>query len=584
MQSFKHLFEPVTLRHKTLRNRVVFGAHTTNMSEQGLPGEQHLAYYRERAMGGVAMIVIEPVPVHAAAVLTRGNFRHADDSVIPHFRKITDACHDEGAVVLQQLYHVGQHGDSDNSYHAHWSPSGLPSYHDSDGSHAMTVDTGGEWKWIRQDMRKDLDWSNGHSVHVEYAAVAGEVAVAKTVASLEEPTTPEPATLAAANAALAAADLDWSAGRPAELLRTLREHAAARAAVLSEARLVSAVAPAVLDGNGFDWHVLLKGSAARPGELAPRRFLEAIDGVEQPAWPDDSSGRMLLAERVLDPANPLTARVIVNRVWHHLFGRGLVPTTDNFGVLGEAAADPLAQQLLDTLAVRFRDEGWSLKQLIRSIVTSSTWRMSTSRVPLAHEQDPLNLLLHHYPLRRLEGEAIRDSMLAVSGRLDRTVGGPSVEVFIAPYHEGRGRPASGPLDGGGRRSLYTMVRRNFLPSLLVAFDMPVPFQARGRRNVTNVPAQALALMNDPFVAEQSRLWAQKILADASLSTDRRLDQMYREAFARLPDAQERTAATAFLEAQTALHGGSFADDPRQEAAWTDLAHALFNAKEFIFLP
>jgi hypothetical protein len=452
------------------------------------------------------------------------------------------------------------------------------------GSHAMTVDTGGEWKWIRQDMRKDLDWSNGHSVHVEYAAVAGEVAVAKTVASLEEPTTPEPATLAAANAALAAADLDWSAGRSAELLRTLREHAAARAAVLSEARLESAVAPAVLDGNGFDWHVLLKGSAARPGELAPRRFLEAIDGVEQPAWPDDSSGRMLLAERVLDPANPLTARVIVNRVWHHLFGRGLVPTTDNFGVLGEAAADPLAQQLLDTLAVRFRDEGWSLKQLIRSIVTSSTWRMSTSRDPLAHEQDPLNLLLHHYPLRRLEGEAIRDSMLAVSGRLDRTVGGPSVEVFIAPYHEGRGRPASGPLDGGGRRSLYTMVRRNFLPSLLVAFDMPVPFQARGRRNVTNVPAQALALMNDPFVAEQSRLWAQKILADASLSTDRRLDQMYREAFARLPDPQERTAATAFLEAQTALHGGSFADDPRQEAAWTDLAHALFNAKEFIFLP
>jgi hypothetical protein len=452
------------------------------------------------------------------------------------------------------------------------------------GSHAMTVDTGGEWKWIRQDMRKDLDWSNGHSVHVEYAAVAGEVAVAKTVASLEEPTTPEPATLAAANAALAAADLDWSAGRSAELLRTLREHAAARAAVLSEVRLVSATAPAVLDGNGFDWHVLLKGSAARPGELAPRRFLEAIDGVEQPAWPDDSSGRMLLAERVLDPANPLTARVIVNRVWHHLFGRGLVPTTDNFGVLGEAAADPLAQQLLDTLAVRFRDEGWSLKQLIRSIVTSSTWRMSTSRDPLAHEQDPLNLLLHHYPLRRLEGEAIRDSMLAVSGRLDRTVGGPSVEVFIAPYHEGRGRPASGPLDGGGRRSLYTMVRRNFLPSLLVAFDMPVPFQARGRRNVTNVPAQALALMNDPFVAEQSRLWAQKILADASLSTDRRLDQMYREAFARLPDPQERTAATAFLEAQTALHGGSFADDPRQEAAWTDLAHALFNAKEFIFLP
>jgi hypothetical protein len=276
--------------------------------------------------------------------------------------------------------------------------------------------------------------------------------------------------------------------------------------------------------------------------------------------------------------------VIVNRIWHHLFGRGLVPTIDNFGVLGEAAADRQAQALLDTLAVQFREEGWSIKQLVRQIVTSSTWRMSSARNPVAVEQDPLNLLLHHYPLRRLEGEAIRDTILAVSGRLDPTIGGPSVEVFIAPYHEGRGRPQSGPLDGAGRRSLYTKVRRNFLPSLLVAFDMPVPFQARGRRNVTNVPAQALALMNDPFVAEQSALWAKQILAEPSRSTDERLDQMYRAAYARLPDEQERAAATAFLEAQTALHGGSFADDPRQEAAWTDLAHALFNAKEFIFVP
>jgi hypothetical protein len=452
------------------------------------------------------------------------------------------------------------------------------------GSHAMTVDTGGEWKWVRQDMRKDLDWSDGHTVHVEYAAVAGEVGVAQTVASLEEPSLALPAELAEANAALASDTIDWSQGPAAVLLDALRQHAGQRATILTDARLTSATAPAVLDGNGYDWHVLLKGSSARPGELAERRFLEAIDGEAQPAWPADSSGRMLLADRVLDPANPLTARVIVNRIWHHLFGRGLVPTIDNFGVLGEAAADRQAQALLDTLAVQFREEGWSIKQLVRQIVTSSTWRMSSARNPVAVEQDPLNLLLHHYPLRRLEGEAIRDTILAVSGRLDPTIGGPSVEVFIAPYHEGRGRPQSGPLDGAGRRSLYTKVRRNFLPSLLVAFDMPVPFQARGRRNVTNVPAQALALMNDPFVAEQSALWAKQILAEPSRSTDERLDQMYRAAYARLPDEQERAAATAFLEAQTALHGGSFADDPRQEAAWTDLAHALFNAKEFIFVP
>ena len=134
---FPQLFSPIEIRGHTLRNRIVFGAHTANMSEQGLPGERHLAYYRERAKGGAAMLVIEPMPVHPAAVLTRGNFRHSTDEVIPHFRKITDAVHAEGALILQQLYHVGQHGDSDNSYHANWSPSGLPSYHDSDGSHTM---------------------------------------------------------------------------------------------------------------------------------------------------------------------------------------------------------------------------------------------------------------------------------------------------------------------------------------------------------------------------------------------------------------------------------------------------------------
>lgn len=129
--------EPIGLRHKTLRNRYVFGAHTANMAHDGLPGKAHEAYYRERAIGGAAMIVVEPVPVHAAAVLTRGNFRHSCDSIIPHFRKVTDAIKENGAVAIQQLYHVGQHGDADNSFHANWSPSGLPSYHDSDGSHTM---------------------------------------------------------------------------------------------------------------------------------------------------------------------------------------------------------------------------------------------------------------------------------------------------------------------------------------------------------------------------------------------------------------------------------------------------------------
>ena len=135
---FPHLFEPLVLRHKTLKHRLNFGAHTANMAENGLPGERHLGYYMERARGGAAMIVCEPIPAHETGILTRGNFRPADDAVIPYFRRITDACHDFGTVMIQQIYHVGQHGDFDNSYLPSWSPSGLPSYHDSDGSHAMT--------------------------------------------------------------------------------------------------------------------------------------------------------------------------------------------------------------------------------------------------------------------------------------------------------------------------------------------------------------------------------------------------------------------------------------------------------------
>jgi len=137
MTEYRHLFQPLELRHRRLDNRVVFGAHTANMSALGLPGERHRAYYEERAIGGAAMIVVEPMPVHPTAVLTRGNFRPCDDEVVPHFRKITDAVHAHGTTILQQLYHVGQHGDSDLSFMPHWGPSGLPSYHDSDGSHAM---------------------------------------------------------------------------------------------------------------------------------------------------------------------------------------------------------------------------------------------------------------------------------------------------------------------------------------------------------------------------------------------------------------------------------------------------------------
>lgn len=137
-KQFPHLFTPIKLRHKTLKNRIVFGAHTANMSEGGLPADRHFGYYRERARGGAAMIVVEPAPAHRTGVLTRGNFRHEDDSVIPHFRRITDECHGHGTVMIHQIYHIGGHGDQDNSWEPYWSPSGVPSMHDPWGSHAMT--------------------------------------------------------------------------------------------------------------------------------------------------------------------------------------------------------------------------------------------------------------------------------------------------------------------------------------------------------------------------------------------------------------------------------------------------------------
>jgi 2,4-dienoyl-CoA reductase-like NADH-dependent reductase (Old Yellow Enzyme family) len=138
--AFPHVFEPATLRHRTLASRITFGAHTANMAVDGLPGDRHIGYYRERALGGAGMIVVEPVPIHRTAVLTRGNFRHDDDAIIPAFRRLTEACRavNPDVVLVHQLYDVGQHGDADNSFAPSWSPSGLPSWHDADGSHAMT--------------------------------------------------------------------------------------------------------------------------------------------------------------------------------------------------------------------------------------------------------------------------------------------------------------------------------------------------------------------------------------------------------------------------------------------------------------
>jgi hypothetical protein len=201
--------------------------------------------------------------------------------------------------------------------------------------------------------------------------------------------------------------------------------------------------------------------------------------------------------------------------------------------------------------------------------------------PAAEALDPGNLLWHRMPAKRLEGEALRDAMLAISGRLDASMHGPPIPLHLTKYMDGRGRPGvNGPLDGAGRRTIYQAVRRNFLSPFLAAFDTPGPFSTMGRRNVSNVPAQALILLNDPFVVEQARMFGDRALALSEASTDDRIVWMYETGFARPPEAEELTLARDFLAQQASVRGVS----PEDPAVWGDLAHALFNVKEFLFVP
>ena len=204
--------------------------------------------------------------------------------------------------------------------------------------------------------------------------------------------------------------------------------------------------------------------------------------------------------------------------------------------------------------------------------------------PKSVEADPKNLLWHHRPPLRLQGEVIRDSLLTLSGKLDKTSFGPPVPIHLTSFMDGRGRPEnSGPLDGDGRRSIYIAVRRNFLSPFMLTFDTPVPFSSMGRRNVSNVPAQALILLNDPLVIEQSRKWAERALqsipsSDAE-STRQRIEWMYLSGFARQPTEKEIQTAISFLNAQTTARSVTLDDSD----LWADFAHAMVNTKEFIFL-
>ena len=363
------------------------------------------------------------------------------------------------------------------------------------------------------------------------------------------------------------------AGKP--MIET-RDRVNSMANMLPEARL----AIAITDGTPEDEHLFIRGNSNTLGDRVPRRFLTALTPETDGEFSSSGSGRLELANQIASAQNPLTSRVAVNRIWHHLLGRGIVSSVDNFGVLGEKPSHP---QLLDYLATRFVEDDWSIKRLVKRLVLSRTYRMSSQLDPAAAEIDPENKLLHRANVRRLQAEAIRDTMLMVSGALDRKRFGKPVPIHFTDFMQGRGRPrgGGGSLDGQGRRSIYLIVRRNFLSPMMLAFDSPIPFNSIGKRHQSNVPAQALILMNDPFVLEQARKWATKLIQSAP-DRDHRITLAFYESFGRVPGDQEVEQAQQFFE-DHADGFDSMKGEELEQQLWQDFCHVLFNMKEFIYI-
>ena len=336
----------------------------------------------------------------------------------------------------------------------------------------------------------------------------------------------------------------------------------------------------ITDGFGKNSPVFIRGNHNELSkEKVPRSFLSALS-TGKFNLNVSGSGRLALAEAITNKDNPLTYRVFVNRVWHHLFGKGIVETVDNFGLQGKLPTHP---ELLDYLALSFVKEGYSMKKLIRQIVLSETFTRTTKGKESSVKKDPLNHYLSFYPLRRLEAESLRDAILSVSGNLDSTLFGKSVPVHITSFMNGRGKPGrSGPMDGEGRRSIYVEMRRNFLDPFMSAFDRPIPFTTFGKRTVTNVPAQALILMNDPFIHNQAAVMVKKMNEKGISGFTARIQWIYQRAFSRNPSEEEIISARSFYESLKKKHQGK---DKKllDEMIWKDFIHTHFNLKEFIYL-
>jgi hypothetical protein len=300
-----------------------------------------------------------------------------------------------------------------------------------------------------------------------------------------------------------------------------------------------------------DTAIRIRGVVHNTGEIAPRGFLKVATFGPAPAMPKDQSGRVQLAEWIASKENPLTARVYVNRAWHWLFGSGLVRTVDNFGTTGERPSHP---ELLDHLATQFVADGWSVKRLVRSIVLSRTYRQAST----GNAKDPENRLFGRANRRRLEAEAIRDTMLSVSGKLSKEHDGPMFPAAIAADYGFKHTATC--------RSVYVPVFRNTMPEVFDVFDFADPSTVTGRRNASTVAPQALFMMNNPFAVDQAKHAAARLLAEKPADA---LERTYRLALGRSPTDGERAVAEKFLE--------------KHPGAWAAVFQSLFASAEFRYL-
>lgn len=329
----------------------------------------------------------------------------------------------------------------------------------------------------------------------------------------------------------------------------------------------------VRDGTPTDLQVMIRGDVKRKGPLAPRGFLQVLCSQESARWQvADSSGRRELAESIVSPQNPLTARVFVNRVWGALIGRPLVATPSNFGRLGEEPSHP---ELLDDLSVRFMESGWSIKWLVREIVLSSTYQQSSLASDEVQTLDPENVWLARMNRKRLGIEAWRDSILASAGQLERTIGGPSIDPQDPTI---------------GRRTLYSEISRLEVNKMLAMFDFPDPNAHAERRAKTTTALQKLFVLNSPFMLQQAKALAGPMnvgptgpeggahCSAGSCDVEQQLANLVTRVYRRAPTAAEIEPLAEYIRARTA------GQSPEQlQAAWIEVAHVLLASNELMFV-